>query len=48
MYRESVPIAALEMVDDILAISECGVQSIVTNAYINTKVEMKNVQFGIN
>ena len=47
MYRGSQPIAALEMVDDILAIAECGVQSIITNAYINTKVEMKNLKFGV-
>ena len=36
------------MVDDILAIAECGVDSIVTNAYINKKVEMKNLKFGMN
>ena len=31
MYRQNYPIAALEMVDDILAIAECGVNSIVLN-----------------
>ena len=46
--KKGVPIAALEMVDDCLAIAECGIPSIVTNSYINTKVEMKNLRFGID
>ena len=48
MYQGVVPIRVLEMVDDTLGISECGVDSIVLNSYINTKVEMKNLKFGIN
>ena len=36
------------MVDDTLGISECGVDSIVLNSYINTKIEMKNLKFGIS
>ena len=48
MFQEKVPISVLEMVDDTLGISECGVDSVVLNAVINTKVEMKNLKFGIN
>ena len=48
MYQGVVPITSLQMVDDTLAVSECGVESIMTNAYINTKVEMKNLSFGVN
>ena len=48
MYQGVVPICVLEMVDDTLGIAECGVESIVTNMYINTKVEMKNLKFGVN
>lgn len=48
MYQGVVPICVLEMVDDTLGISECGTDSIETNAYLNTKVEMKNPKFGLN
>ena len=33
------------MVDDLLAISKCGVQSIETNTSINTLIELKKLQF---
>jgi len=48
MFQGQVPISVLEMVDDTLGIAECGVDSIVLNSVINTKVEMKNLKFGIN
>ena len=31
------------MVDDCLAIAECGVESVKTNAYLNSKIEMKKL-----
>ena len=33
------------MVDDLMSISNCGVQSILINAYINTHIEHKNLKF---
>ena len=33
------------MVDDLLSISKCGVQSIETNTSINTLIELKKLQF---
>ena len=34
------------MVDDLLAISECGFQTSMTNSYIKTKTDAKKLQFG--
>ena len=36
-YQGVVPISVLQMVDDTMAIAECGVESIMTNSYVNTK-----------
>ena len=33
------------MVDDIMGIAKCGVESAILNTVINTKIEMKNLQF---
>ena len=33
------------MIDDILDISECGVDSVIDNAYINAQIEMNKLQF---
>ena len=38
-------IIPLAMVDDLLSISKCGVQSIETNTNINTLIELKKLQF---
>ena len=48
MYQGVVPITMLQMVDDTLAVAECGPESKMTNAYVNTKVEMKNLRFGVD
>ena len=45
-FRESVPIAPLGMVDDLLTISECGVKTNLMNQYINLKTGTKRLQFG--
>ena len=42
MFRERIPIPSLTMVDDVLTISECGLKSVESNAYVNAKIEMKN------
>ena len=46
-YKDKVNIPILAMVDDTLAISECGFRSNMVNAYINTKTNLKKLQFGI-
>ena len=34
------------MVDDLLAISECGFQTSMTNSYLKTETDAKKLQFG--
>ena len=41
-YKD-IEIPALSMIDDLLAISECGCKSVETNAYINAQFELKNL-----
>ena len=36
------------MVDDVLTISECGLKSIESNAYVNSKIEMKKLTLNEN
>ena len=33
------------MMDDLATISKCGIDTIETNAYINSKIEQKNLKF---
>ena len=46
-YRNTVKIIPLAMVDDILAISKCGIESIELNTYINTQIELKKLRFHV-
>ena len=34
------------MIDDLLSISECGVESVKSNAFLNSKTNIKKLQFG--
>ena len=45
-YKECVNIPPLLMIDDAIAISECGPDSIKVNALIQSKVRMKNLRLG--
>ena len=45
-YKDTVPIGPLGMVDDLLTISECGVNTTLMNQYINFKTATKRLQFG--
>ena len=45
-YKESVKIPPLSFVDDILALSKCGVKSVILNAIINAKIQTKKLRFG--
>ena len=44
-YRNAVTIAPLGMIDDLAAISYCGPQSVILNAVINAKTDMKKLEF---
>ena len=46
IYKECVNIPPLAMIDDILAVSECSVESVKLNAYIQSKIAHKNLQLG--
>ena len=45
-YRDTIPVPALSMVDDLLCISKCGIESVLLNAFINLKTNTKKLQFG--
>ena len=47
-YRESTPIPPLSMVDDLLCISTCGVNSLLMNSFIKSKSNFKKLQFGVD
>ena len=48
MYKDVVGIPPLAMIDDLITLSECGIESIKTNAFLNAKSSVKKLQFGMN
>ena len=46
VYKNSVKIPILSMVDDALAVSECGYKSSMLNTFLNTKTNIKKLQYG--
>ena len=46
-YRGEVDIPPLAMIDDIAAISNCGLDSVMVNSYLNSKTNLKKLQFGV-
>ena len=46
-YKDLVNIPPLSMVDDVLAIAECGVDSVAVNSFLNTKTNQKKLQYGV-
>ena len=46
-YKDEVPVPILTMVDDALAITECGYEATMMNAYLNTKTNIKKLQYGV-
>ena len=46
-YKDEVPVPILTMVDDALAITECGFKASEMNAYLNTKTNIKKLQYGV-
>ena len=47
-YKDSVGIPPLGMVDDLIAVAECGTESLLLNSFINAKTNVKKLQFGID
>ena len=46
-YKDSVPVPLLTMVDDVIAVTECGYKSSMMNAFLNTKTNIKKLQYGV-
>jgi hypothetical protein len=44
-YKDKVDIIALAMVDDLLGIAPCGLESLAMNTFINVQIEMKKLRF---
>ena len=47
LYKNSVKVLPLAMVDDLMCISKCGINSIEMNAFMNIQIEMKNLRFHV-
>ena len=47
-YRKSLVIPPLQMVDDQLAVSPCGMDAVITNAFMNAQTNLKRMQYGAN
>ena len=45
-YRGVVEVPPLSMVDDLLCISSCGIDSVLMNSFIKAKTNIKKLQFG--
>ena len=44
-YKKIVKITPLAMVDDLLAVAPCGMESMAVNVFINSQIEMKKLEF---
>ena len=42
-YRGEVGVPPLAMVDDLLAVSDCGIESVKTNGFFNAKTNVKKL-----
>ena len=47
MYRNCVKILPLALIDDLLVVSRCGIESLSLNVYVNTKIELKKLTFHV-
>ena len=45
-YKNCLDISSLEMIDDVAALAKCGIDSLITNTYITTKVKANKLEFG--
>ena len=44
-YKKLVKVTPLAMVDDLLAVAPCNINSVSVNVFINTQIEMKKLKF---
>ena len=44
-YKDKVDIVTLAMVDDLLGIAPCGIESLALNTFINVQIELKKLKF---
>ena len=44
-YKNLVKITPLAMVDDLLVITPCSIESLSANVFVNTQIEMKKLEF---
>ena len=44
-YKNLVKITPLAMVDDLLVVAPCSLESLSVNIFINTQIEMKKLEF---
>ena len=47
-YRNAVTVPPLGMIDDLAVIAKCGPQSVILNAVINAKINLKKLEFNKN
>ena len=47
LYYYKVPIPVPIMVDDALAVTQCGYKTSMMNSYLNTKSSMKKLPYGV-
>ena len=47
LYKNTVRVLPLAMVDDINAISRCGLDSVSLNTFVNTQIELKKLRFHV-
>ena len=47
LYKNTVRVLPLAMVDDLNCISKCGLESIELNTFINTQIELKKLRFHV-
>jgi len=45
MYRESVGVPPLTLIDDSIAVAKCGVETLELNEYLNAKSNLKKLQY---
>ena len=48
MYKDTVGIPPLAMIDDLVSVSYCGLDTIGMNSFLNSKSNVKKLQFGIS
>ena len=47
LYKDTVRVLPLAMVEDINGISKCGLDSVALNTFINTQIELKKLKFHV-